>query len=210
MRAVDITALVTVGRPSTAPDGTFTVFATSRPDLDADRNVGQIWRIDLPDGTPRRLTRGVSDSSPQVAPGGDRVAFVRADADGTPQVFVVPASGGEPVQATDARGGVSSYAWAPDGARIAFTARVPEQGRYGTVDGRSAEAESPRRITGIRWHANGLGYIGDRPSHVFVIDAPDPGAEPFYAPAPTASGDNAGVKARRVAADAVALTAGAA
>lgn len=208
MRAVDITSLVTVGRPSIAPDGAFAVFATSRPDLDADRNVGQIWRVELPDGAPRRLTRGVADSQPQVSPEGSRVAFVRGDADGTAQVFVIPAAGGEPVQATDARGGVGSYAWSPDGSRIAFTARVPEQGRYGTVEGRSAEAESPRRITGVRWHANGLGYIADRPSHVFVIAAPDPATEPFYAPAPTAAGEAA--KSARVAAEATALTSGAA
>ena len=208
MRAADIASLVSVGRPSLAPDGSFTVFATSRPDLDADRNVGQIWRIDLPDGAPRRLTRGVSDSSPQVSPDGQHVAFVRADADGIPQIFVIPASGGEPVQTTEARGGVSSFAWSPDAGRIAFTARVPEQGRYGTVEGRSAEAESPRRITGVRWHANGLGYLADRPSHLFIIDAPDTGAKPFYAPAPTAAGE-AG-KERRVGAQATALTSGAA
>lgn len=208
MRAVDITSLVTVGRPSIAPDGSFTVFATSRPDLESDRNVGQIWRVDLPVGAPRRLTRGVADSQPQVSPDGTRVAFVRGDVDGTAQVFVVPASGGEPVQATDARGGVGSYAWSPDGSRIAFTARVPEQGRYGTVEGRSPEAESPRRITGVRWHANGLGYIADRPSHLFVVDAPDTGAEPFYTPAPTATGETG--KAPRVAAESMALTVGAA
>jgi len=187
MRAEDIEALISVGRPSLAPDGSFAVFATSRPDVAADRAVGQLWRVDLRDvahATPRRLTRGVADRAPRLSPDGARIAFLRGDEDGRAQVFVMDAGGGEPVQATDATAGVGAFDWSPDGTRLAYAARVPETGRYGTVEGRDAAAEPPRRITGIRWHANGLGYIIDRPSHVFVIDAPDPGAEPFYAPAP--------------------------
>ncbi|MBQ9918358.1 MAG: hypothetical protein IJO71_14315, partial [Microbacterium sp.] len=61
MRAHDIETLVSVGRPALASDGAFAVYATSRPDIAADRAVGQLWRVDLPDGTPRRLTRGVAD-----------------------------------------------------------------------------------------------------------------------------------------------------
>ena len=188
MRAADIETLISVGRPTLAPDGSFAVFATSRPEVTADRGVGQLWRVDLDDragGTAvRRLTRGVADRAPQLSPDGTRIAFVRGDASGTGQVFVMDAAGSEPVQATDTPGGVGAFAWSPDGARLAYTARVPEPGRYGTLEGRDAAAEPPRRITGIRWHANGLGYIIDRPSHVFVIDAPGTDAEPFYAPAP--------------------------
>ncbi|MFT4213837.1 MAG: S9 family peptidase [Microbacterium sp.] len=209
MRAADIEHSIAVGRPSIAPDGSFAVFATSRPDLAANRNVGQIWRVPLPGGHPRRLTRGVADRSPRVSPDGDRIAFVRADADGTPQVFVVPAGGGEPVQATDARGGVDSFAWSPDGSRLAFCAGVPEEGRYGTVEGLDAAGEAPRRITGIRWHANGRGYIGDRPAHVFVIAAPEVDAEPLYPPAAAvrAPGEET-AKPIRVAATSTPLTAG--
>lgn len=183
MRASDIETLVTVGRPAISPDGAFAVFATSRPDLAADRAVGQLWRVDLPDGSPRRITRGVADRSPAVSPDGATVAFLRADAKNRAQLFVVAAGGGEPVQVTDLPGGVTDLAWSPDGARLAFAARVPEPGRYGTVEGRDAAAEPPRRITGIRWHANGLGYL-DRPVQLFVVDAPSTDAEPFYAPAP--------------------------
>ena len=76
------------------------------------------------------------------------------------------------MQVTDAPLGVESFDWSDDGASLAFTARVPEKGRYGSVEGLDAAAEAPRRITGVRWHSNGLGYIADRPSHLFVVAAP--------------------------------------
>lgn len=191
MRADDIEKLVSVGRPDIAPDGSFAVFATSRPDLAANRGVGQLWRVDLPDGTPRRLTRGTADAAPRLSPDGTRIAFLRGDAKGKPQVHVVDATGGEPVQATDAVLGIEDFAWSPDGAQLAYSARVPEKGRYGSVEGLDASAEAPRHVTGIRWHANGLGYIADRPAHLFVITAPLTDSEPFYTPAAAVLPDGA-------------------
>jgi len=210
MRAEDIGTLISVGRPRLSPDGSFVVFATSRPDLEANRNVGQLWRVDLPEGAPRRLTRGAADAAPVLSPDGSRVAFLRADAKGRAQLFVVEAGGGEPVQVTDAPLGVVETAWSPDGATLGYTAMVPEPGRYGTVEGLDAAAEAPRRVTGLRWHANGLGYIADRPAHVFLVAAPDLAAEPSYEPAATvlAEGETRAVRAL-VPAPPVALTAGA-
>ncbi|MFE5409816.1 S9 family peptidase [Microbacterium sp. NPDC056569] len=211
MKANDIETLVSVGRPEIAADGSFVVFATSRPDIAANRNVGQVWRVDLPGGAPRRLTRGTADSAPKLAPDASRIAFLRGDAKGKPQVHVVAAAGGEPVQATDAVLGVEDFAWSPDGATIAFIARVPEKGRYGSVEGLDAAAEAPRHITGVRWHANGLGYLGDRPAHVFVIAVPEVDAEPFYEPAAAVRPDDeTPPKKTLVAAEARQLTEGAA
>lgn len=209
MRAADIESLISVGRPTIAADGAFAVFATSRPDLEANRGVGQLWRAELPDGPVRRLTRGTADASPVLSPDGESLAFLRADGKGKPQIHVVRAAGGEAVQATDQRGGVSAFAWSPDGRRLGFVSRVLEEGRYGTVEGLGAEAESPRRVTGIRWHANGLGYLAGRPAHLFVIDAPDLESEPFYEAAPAVRpGGEQAPSPRIVAADAVQLTRG--
>lgn len=211
MQADDITTLVSVGRPSIASDGSFAIFATSRPDLEANRNVGQLWRVELPGGTPRRLSRGVADTSPRLSADDSRVAFLRGDAKGRAQIFVMDAAGGEPVQATDASQGVITFAWAPDGASLAYTSAVVEPGRYGSVEGLDAGAEAPRHITGIRWHANGLGYIADRPAHVFVVEAPTTDAEPFYDPAPAVRAEGAAAPEKRiVAAEARRLTEGSA
>lgn len=200
MRADDIEKLVSVGRPEIAPDGSFAVFAVSRPDLEANRAVGQLWRVDLPGGTPRRLTRGTADGAPKLTADGSRIAFLRGDAKGKPQIFVVDASGGEPVQATDAALGVGEFDWAPDGASLAFTARIPESGRYGSVEGLDASAEAPRHITGVRWHANGLGYLADRPARLFVVPAPATDSEPFYEPAAAVVAEGETVKKKQIVA----------
>ena len=209
MRPADIEKLVSVGRPDIAPDASFAVFATSRPDLAANRAVGQLWRVDLPDGAPRRITRGTADSSPRLSPDGSRIAFLRGDAKGKPQLHVVDSGGGEPVQTTDAPLGVDSFDWSDDGAALAYTARIPQPGRYGSVEGLEAPAEAPRHITGIRWHSNGLGYLADRPAQLFIVPAPDIHAEPFYEPAPAVLPDGEKPPKKKLVPDeAVALTAG--
>lgn len=189
MRAEDIEQLVSVGRPTIARDGSFAVFATSRPSVAGNRDVGRLFRVDLDARAVRPLTRGVADRAPQFSPDATRVAFLRPDANDRAQVWVVESGGGEPVQVTDAALGVQSFCWSPDGSRLAFVARVPERGRYGTIEGLDAAAEAPRRITGIRWNANGTGYIADRPSHVFVVVAPDLAAEPPVPVAPAVRAD---------------------
>lgn len=130
---------------------------------------------------PRPITRGTEDSAPQFSPDGAWLAFLRA-LEGTPQLAVVEADGGEPRILTDAPLGVQSFAWAPGSDRLAFVARVPEPGRYGTRKGIAAEQEDPRLITGNKYQANGLGYTRDRPRGIYVLDMPCRDEEPWLAP----------------------------
>ncbi|WP_199425060.1 S9 family peptidase [Actinotalea solisilvae] len=176
----DLPLLRVPGAPALSPDGTTVVVSVTAPDPGTDEYVGGLWTVPV-DGSraPRPLTRGHRDTAPAWSPDGRRVAFVRAEPKGTPQVHVVDAHGGEPVRVTDAPLGASEPRFSPDGARIAYLARVPEAGRY--VEGEDAGGEPPRHITTFRYRGDGVGFVRDRPQQVFVVDVPgDP--EPGTAP----------------------------
>ncbi|AYG04817.1 alpha/beta hydrolase family protein [Gryllotalpicola protaetiae] len=183
MKPADLPLINTVSAPSLHPGGGRAVVAVTRPDLDADSYVGQLWVVPLSDDAAAfRLTRGFRDTAPRFSPDGGLIAFLRATPSGPAQLYVVAADGGEPVQVTDRKLGVGAFAWSPDGAHLAFSSREPEAGRYGTVEGVGPDAERARRFDGYHRTSNGLGYYLDRPNLLFVAPTPDVRAEPLVQP----------------------------
>ncbi|WP_138413653.1 alpha/beta hydrolase family protein [Sinomonas gamaensis] len=182
MKPDQLDVIATLSAPTVHPSGERCVVAVTRPDFRADAAVGQLWEVST-DGLrpPRRLTRGFRDTSPQYSPDGQWIAFLRAQPGGRPQLFAVEAEGGEPRALTDRLLGVEAFAWSPDSARLAFTSREPEAGRYGSTDGVGPGAEDPRLITRLNYRLNGRGYTLDQPAELFVLDLPDANEEPFVA-----------------------------
>lgn len=131
MRPEHLDLLFAAGRPSLTPDGSAAVVAVGRPDLADDRYLGTLWVVPTDGEPPRPLTSGDRDTSPAVSPDGRRVAFLRAGADSPPQVHVTAIDGGEPVCLTAHELGAGAPVWSPDGARLAWSARVPDPGRSG-------------------------------------------------------------------------------
>lgn len=191
MRPADLELLTGVSRPTVHPAGGRAVVSVTHPSLAADAAIGQLWNVPLSGhAAPRRLTRGFRDSAPAFSPDGRLIAFLRGGPKSPSQLMVVDAAGGEPVVATDRKLGVTEFAWAPDGRSLAFVSRDPEQGRYGTVEGIDPNGERARRIDTLKYQANGLGYITDRRSHVYVVSVPDVWAEPPVAPIAEADGSS--------------------
>ena len=184
MRSEDIALFNSLSGPTLHPDGSRAAVSVTHPDFASDSYVGQLWEVPLDDGgASRRLTRGFRDSAPAYSPDGGALAFLRAAAPGErPQLMVVDSRGGEPVAVTEQKLGVSAFVWAPDSRRLVFAARVPAEGRYGTVDGVGPGAEDARLVTGYKYRMNGAGYTGDKRTHLFMVDAPDLQAEPAVAP----------------------------
>ncbi len=171
MIPADLALLRVPGAPAILPDGRSAVVSVVTPDPTVDQYVGQLWTVPLDgSGQPRRLTRGHRDTTPQVSPDGRWVAFVRNPEHGPGQVHVVEATGGEPRQLTDAPLGAASPVFSPDGTRIAYLARVAEEGRY--VEGGEPGAEAPRLITEPQYRHDGIGFVRDRRRHAFVTTVP--------------------------------------
>ncbi|WP_028046954.1 S9 family peptidase [Cellulomonas sp. URHE0023] len=171
MLPTDLELFQLPGTPAVLPDGTHAVVPVIHPRLSDDEYTGGLWMVPLVgDGTPYRLTRGHRDTAPDVSADGRWVTFLRAEPQGRPQVHVVETAGGEPFRLTDAPLGASSPRISPDGGRVAYLSRVPEPGRY-EPDGRPA-SEPPRHITELKYRADGVGFVRDRPQHLFVVDLP--------------------------------------
>lgn len=184
MEPSDLARMRLPGFPTISPDGRLVVVAVTRPDIDANDYASQLW-IAPADGSasPRPLTYGWRDAEPRFSPDGRWLAFLRASRDeagkvGKTQLYVLPVDGGEPRRLTDHPLGAGDHVWSPDSTRLAYTARVPEDGRYGTRDGVGAEAEPPRRITKLYYRVDDVGFLLDRPKHVYVVDALAEAAEP--------------------------------
>lgn len=183
MKPEQLPLLNSVSAPAIHPDGTKAVVSVTRPDFDADTYVGQLWSVPLDNAKyPRRITRGFRDTAPSFSPDGLVLAFLRSDPGGKPQLFVVESAGGEPQRITNQAAGVDSFVWAPDSHRIAFLARVPERGRYGTVDDVAPGAEDARLITANQYMMNGVGYTADQRQQLFVVEVPELGGEPAVLP----------------------------
>jgi dipeptidyl aminopeptidase/acylaminoacyl peptidase len=158
--------------------GNLLLIAVGNPDLKTNKAHSTLRRVSL-DGGEWPWTHGHHDSAPAISPDGRWVAFLRRGtgegADGRPQLHVMPVDGGEAKRLTALPLGAGNPVWAPDSRRIAFVARVPAPGRYGTPDGDSetseAEAEAPRRITRMDYRQDDIGFLRDRMKRLFVIDA---------------------------------------
>jgi dipeptidyl aminopeptidase/acylaminoacyl peptidase len=163
----DIYELAGAIDPRLSPDGRTVACSVWSIDREKNDYRSAIWLAAV-DGAspPRRFTAGQKrDSIPRWSPDGDLLAFTSNRDKNEPQLFVMPASGGEPAARTDLKEGVGEVAWSPDGELLAFSSRVPDP----AYEEKDDKKRAPRRFTRLQYKLDNEGWTADRPQHLFVV-----------------------------------------
>jgi dipeptidyl aminopeptidase/acylaminoacyl peptidase len=112
-----------------SPDGgqvAYTLSVPRRPLVDEDGGPWSELHIVTPDGTTRPFVTGeVSIGAVEWTPGGKSLSFLtRRGKDTTRSLYVMRTDGGEPRRVLAVDTDIASYAWSPDGTRVAVLARA--------------------------------------------------------------------------------------
>ncbi|MDR3684017.1 MAG: S9 family peptidase [Geothrix sp.] len=171
----DLGRIAAVGDPQVSPEGAWVAYTVSCADPEKDSRRKDLWMVSW-DGTRRvRLTWGPgSAGSPRWSPDGRYLAFLSARGEGEPgsQVWLLDRLGGEARPLTHLKGGVSDLAWSPDAKRLVLQVADPEP---------TPKPKLPPPLVIDRYHfkQDGEGYLGEKRTHLQLLDVASGKAEPL-------------------------------
>lgn len=184
-----------------SPDGRRVAFAVKEVAPNKDGYRSSLWVASADGGEPaRQLTVGAkNDTSPRWSPDGRRLAFLsdrgavlqaggggakpgkaEAPEEGGTQVWVLPvADGGEARQVTDLPMDVEAVDWSPDGRRLAVVSRADSTEPEKKPDRKPGDPPAPdtRLIDTLSYQFNGAGFIYERFTRLWLVDAESGAAE---------------------------------
>lgn len=171
--AEDLTKIQYLSGPRISPDGSQVVFVHKTVG-DKNNYVTNLWHVAVDGGTPRPFTSGGKDGAPAWSPDGSRVAFLSGRQKGRPQIYVIPASGGEATALTSfPEGSIAGFKWAPDGKSMAvmFREEDPEWTEEARQKREAGGLTNPPRVVDDWWYRlDGDGYFMKQRYRLYLVD----------------------------------------
>jgi len=175
----DLASLGDVSDPELSPDGEWIAYVVRTSNLEEDRRFGDIWMARW-DGT-RTLqlthTADAGEREPRFSPDGRYLSFLASrgsldDEDKEKsQIWILDRSGGEARKLTDFPGGVSDYAWSPDGGKLAVIASDPDPDEIEKEDKKTGKkTPKPIVIDRYQFKQDGDGYLRRLRDHLYLFD----------------------------------------
>jgi dipeptidyl aminopeptidase/acylaminoacyl peptidase len=171
----DLMAAQRVSEPQISPDGRAVVYTVGTTDMDTNRVAHNLWVVaTAPGSQPRQLTQSGHDTRPQWSPGGKSIAFL-SDREGAPQVYVMPAPGGNAKKITSLSTGADNEKWSPDGRWIAFTSSVfpdcPDDACNHARDDSTEKSKVKARAYDHLLYRHWVHWSQGKRSHLFLVAA---------------------------------------
>lgn len=166
----DMWKLVFVASPTVSADGRRVVFARYTPEKTTGSFASRLYEASADEastgGGEVREVLAMSPgnaSCPAFSPGGSRLAFL-FDASGEKQVWIIDdLDAPAPRQVTTMRHGVESFAWSPDGSRLAFNAPLfPDE----TVEQALSEMTAAERRE-LEWRRENMPVVVEKLMYKF-------------------------------------------
>ena len=161
--------------PQVSPDGSTIVYVRRSMDRLTDRNIGQLWSIDVASGAHRPMVIAPEGASaPRWSPDGSRLVYSTSAA-GKPQLNVFYPDTGRSHTLAQFLQPPSQPVWSPDGRFVAFSMFVASD--------KPAFAKAPPAPEGSNWsdpvrvfdqltfRFDGQGYLKYGTTQIFVLPA---------------------------------------
>ena len=117
-----------VSQTAISPDGQYIAYVIREAVMEGEKSeyLQQIWVASADGKMNVQYTRGdKSNFAPAFSPDGQYIAFLSSRGE-KPQIWMMRLMGGEPEQVTNAKTGISSFKWSPDGNSLAYIMTDPD------------------------------------------------------------------------------------
>ncbi len=182
MTFMDVQRMNQVGDAALSPDGRWMLYTLSTPDWKEARRFTDIWVVSTATGasSARQLTftRDKNETDPQWARDGSFFVF-SSNRDGVgaaapAQLYVMRADGGEARRITDAKDGVSQFAFTKDGKRLVYAAGKADERQLWSLDVAAVGSAGEVKPVQLTKHSTPIGWwqVADDSRQIFFV-APD-------------------------------------
>ncbi len=175
LQLMDVFDLEYAANPGFSPDGRHIIYERRFMDVMNDRARGNLWQIDVRNGSQNPLVTGlVNASQPAFSPDGKFLAYVSNES-GQSRLYLRWRDSSDSIVVTQRSNPVSNPVFSPDSRWIAFTSRVDEAA--------SSYASMPEKPRGAQWaeparvidrpvyRFDGAGFLPRGYQQVFVVPA---------------------------------------
>lgn len=118
-------ALGRVSGPAVSPDGKKVLYNVSYESVEQNKSNNDLYVMNI-DGTENvRLTKTAkSEGGAAWIEGGEKIAFIYADENGMPQLWVMKADGSDRKCVSDLKNGIEGFVFSPDGKKVLLVSTV--------------------------------------------------------------------------------------